>query len=45
MFQMSQAKLCVCGVEMAGTKTKVYNSEKIKEKNRYCICIDEFGQE
>lgn len=28
MFQVSQAKLCVYGVETAGTKAKVYNREK-----------------
>lgn len=28
MFQVSQAKLCVHGVETAGTKAKVYNRKK-----------------
>lgn len=35
MFQMSQAKLCVCGVQTGGTKTKVYDSRGKKKHIAY----------
>lgn len=37
MFQVSQAKLCVYGVETAGTKAKVYNRKKKKLHIAYVL--------